>query len=290
MTASLKRYALRAALGESPVWCPQNQCLWFVDIRAPALYRLDPASGAMQRYAMPDLVGMVALATDGLVVGIGTGLCRFEPDTGTVGPPFLRLDPDHPGNRINDTKAGPDGALWCGTMRDGGGEPSGSLYRIRGDQVDTLRSGIAVPNAICFAPDAGTVYFTDTRQGDILSADARADRPAFEVFAKADVAPGRPDGATVDSEGCLWNARYGGGCIARISPQGDLDRLIELPVTQPTACAFGGPELRTLLITTARQRLSEADCARQPDAGDLFALTCDVAGLAEPRFTLAGTP
>jgi sugar lactone lactonase YvrE len=287
---ALRRYELRATLGESPVWCARSQRLWFVDIRAPALYRLDVASGTMDRFATPDLVGMVAMATEGLVVAQGAALCRFDPDQGTVGPPFLRLDRDHPDNRINDTKAGPDGALWCGTMRDGGGEPIGSLYRIGGDgQVAMLMSGIAVPNALCFSPDGATVYFTDTRVGVILRADARADRPVFEPFAKADVAPGRPDGATVDSEGYLWSARYAGGCIARISPQGDLDRLIELPVTQPTACAFGGPDLRTLFITTARQRLSDADCALQPDAGDLFALTCDVAGLPEPRFALGRT-
>ncbi len=284
---ALRRYELRATLGESPVWCARSQRLWFVDIRAPALYRLDPASGSMERYAMPDLVGMVAMATEGLVVAQGAALCRFDPDRGKLGPPFLQLDPDHPGNRINDTKAGPDGALWCGTMPDGGGAPTGSLYRIGGDgQVATLMSGIAVPNALCFSPDGATVYFTDTRVGVILRADARADRPVFETFAEVDVAPGRPDGATVDSEGYLWSARYAGGCIARISPRGDLDRLVQLPVTQPTACAFGGPDLRTLFITTARQRLSDADCAKQPDAGDLFALTCDVAGLPEPHFAL----
>jgi sugar lactone lactonase YvrE len=284
----LRRYELRASLGESPVWCADSQRLWFIDIRAPALYRLDPDSGAMERYAMPDLVGMVAMATEGLVVGVGRGICRFDPDLGKAGPPFLQLDPDLPGNRINDTKAGPDGALWCGTMPDGGGEPTGSLYRIDGDgNAATLAGTIAVPNALCFSPDGGSVYFTDTRQGTILRADARADRPVFEPFAGVDVAPGRPDGATVDSEGYLWNARYGGGCVARITPQGTLDRLIPLPVTQITACAFGGPDLRTLFITTARQRLTEAQCAEQPDAGDLFALPCDVAGLPEPRFALA---
>jgi sugar lactone lactonase YvrE len=285
----LSRYELRAALGESPVWCADSQRLWFVDIRAPALYRLDPDSGAMERYPMPDLVGMVAMASEGLVVGVVAGLCRFDPKAGKAGPPFLQLDPDLPGNRINDTKAGPDGALWCGTMPDGGGAPTGSLYRIDGNgKVTTLAGAIAVPNALCFSPDGATVYFTDTREGTILRADARAEKPVFEPFAKVDVAPGRPDGATVDSEGYLWNARYGGGCVARITPQGDLDRLIPLPVTQITACAFGGPDLRTLFITTARQRLTEAQCAEQPDAGDLFALPCDVAGLPEPRFALAG--
>jgi len=285
--ASLKRYALRATLGESPVWCPRSQRLWFVDIRAPALYRLDPATGDMERFALPGLAGMVAMAPEGLVVAQGAALCRFDPEQGRAGPPFLQLDRDHPDNRINDTKAGPDGALWCGTMPDGGGEPTGSLYRVGGDgQVAALAGGIAVPNALCFSPDGATVYFTDTRVGVILKADARAERPAFEPFAQPDVAPGRPDGATVDSEGFLWSARYAGGCVARISPDGELDRLIRLPVTQITACAFGGPDLRTLFITTARQRLSEADLAKQPDAGDLFSVRCDVAGLPEPQFAL----
>jgi len=282
---SLRRFELGAILGEQPVWCPIRRCLWLVDIRAPAVLRLDPADGRFKRFPTSDLTGMIALARQALLIAIGRQVVRFDPATGRPGEMIAELDASLDGNRINDSKVGPDGCLWCGTMRDGGGAPVGSLYHIAaGAEPVCLASGITTPNALCFSPDGGTIYFADTPKGAILKADRHQSPLRFEPFAAADVAPGLPDGATIDAEGYLWNARVGGSCIARIDPTGRLDRLIELPVSQPTACAFGGDDLATLFVTSARQRLTGEQRAAQPFAGDVFAVGAGVGGLAEYRF------
>ncbi len=147
----------------------------------------------------------------------------------------------------------------------------------------TLLPDIAVPNALAFSPDGAFVYFTDTREGTILRGDARADLPGFAPFAPRDIAPGRPDGATVDAKGFLWVTRTGGSAVARIDPAGRLDRLVTLP-SQPTSCAFGGEDLTTLFVTTARQRLSPEALAAEPAAGDILAFETDAVGIAEHSF------
>lgn len=287
MSEPVARYELGAALGESPVWCERTGRLWFVDIRAPAVLSLDPATAELQRFPMPGLAGMVALAAGGLVVGVGCSIHPFDPATGRLGDSLAALDADRPGNRINDTKAGPDGALWCGTMQDGGAAASGRLHHITpAGAARQLLDGIRCPNSIAFAPDGRTMYFTDTRQGEILQATVPGGDAELELrpFAPADIAPGGPDGSTVDVEGCLWNARYGGSALARLDPEGRLMSILRLPVSQPTACAFGGPGRRTLYVTSARQRLSPAALEGEPMAGDLLAFDVGVAGLPEPRF------
>ena len=282
--APVRRFPVAATLGEAPVWCAESGRLWFVDIRGPALYRLDPASGAMERTAFEKLLGMVVLAREGMVIGHGREVLHYDPATGATRR-IAELPAPHPAVRVNDTKVAPDGSLWVGTMRDGGAEPDGSLYRIAPDgSVAVLRSGIRVPNALAFSPDGAFVYFTDTREGTILRGDARAADPAFTPFAAPDIAPGHPDGATVDAEGFLWVTRHGASALARLDPAGRLDRLVPLPTRQPTSCAFGGDGLRTLFVTTARQRMSAEALAAEPAAGDVLALDVGVAGLPEPRF------
>ncbi|HRY25723.1 MAG: SMP-30/gluconolactonase/LRE family protein [Geminicoccaceae bacterium] len=287
MNEPMARHELGATLGESPVWCERTGRLWFVDIRAPAVLALDPATGELQRFPMPGLAGMVALAMGGLVVGVGCSIHPFDPATGRLADPLAVLDADRPGNRINDTKAGPDGALWCGTMQDGGGASTGRLHHVEPTGfARELLDGIRCPNAIAFSPDGRTLYFTDTRQGEILQAAVPTgdEKLGLRPFAPADIAPGAPDGSTVDAEGCLWNARYGGSAIVRLDPDGRLMSTLHLPVSQPTACAFGGPDRRTLYVTSARQRLSPAALEGEPMAGDLLAFDVGVAGLPEPRF------
>ncbi len=273
------------ALGESPWWDVAAHCLWWIDLRAPALHRLDPATGTVARWPMPTLVGaVVGRRTGGVVVALADGIHGFDPATGAlVRLASLRL----PGAamRLNDAKADAAGTLWFGTMRDFGADDAGGLWRLPpGGTPDRVRAGVRVPNAIAFAAD-GSLFFCDTRAGKIERARRPCDRRlAWSPFAAADVAPGAPDGATVDAEGYLWNARWGGGALARIAPDGSLDRLVALPVTNPTSCAFGGPGLATLYVTTARQGLSPEALAAQPLAGALLALDVGVAGLPEPPF------
>jgi len=144
-----------------------------------------------------------------------------------------------------------------------------------------------VPNALAWSPDDRTLYFADTTDGRLRAYAFDPDEGtlgAMRVLVERDILPGRPDGAAIDADGCLWSARYEGGCVARITPDGRIDRVIAIPATRVTACTLGGADLRTLYVTTARQKLSQAELAAQPHAGALFALRVSAPGLPEARF------
>jgi sugar lactone lactonase YvrE len=276
-------------LGESPIWCATSQMLYWVDIRTPALRRLDPRTGQVTSWTLNDLCGAVILSGDRrLLLAMRLGVFTFDPVDETL-QPFLAPETESRNNRLNDSKCDRGGRLWIGTMRDYGLARTGSLYRIGTDRSCTrMLSDIAVPNALSWSPDNRRMYFADTPDGQIRAYAFDSDEGRlgnFKIISSGNL-PGRPDGATVDSEGCLWNARYQGSCVARITPEGKVDRIIELPASQITSCALGGPDLRTLYITTARQKLTPADLDSQPLAGALFAVRVDVAGLPEPRFAL----
>ncbi|MBN9066915.1 MAG: SMP-30/gluconolactonase/LRE family protein, partial [Rhizobiales bacterium] len=250
--------------------------------------RLDPATGAVRSWPMPDLIGaVVARRGGGVVVAVRHGLYGCDPETENL-TLLASVETGPPENRLNDAKCDPAGRIFCGSMWDFGLRSTGGLYRIDAKgAVTQVRSEVTVANAIAFAPDGRILYFTDTRRGVIEQADydpVTGEIGPWRLFAAAEAAPGRPDGATVDAEGYLWNARYQGGCLARFAPDGRLDRLVELPVSQPTSCAFGGVGLRTLYVTTARQKLSTEALAEEPLAGALLALDVGVTGLAEPLF------
>lgn len=280
-------------LGEGPLWNARDQSIWWVDILGPAIHRLTPATGARQTWPMPAAVGSFVFRPGGdLVVGLRSGFQLFDPKHSDKGGGAFTMiaapEADKPKNRPNDGKCDRDGRYWCGTMMDGGAEPSGALYRIDRDRsCRRFLDGIKVPNSIAFAPDGKTMYFADTREGAIRAYDydrAAGTMGAMRVLAAAGHAPGGPDGSTVDADGCLWSARYGGGLVARLTPDGRVDRAIRLPATQVTAAAFGGPQLDTLYITTAAQRLAPEELARQPLAGALFAVNVGVKGLPEADF------
>ena len=276
-------------LGESAVWCAMTQRLYWTDIRAPALRRFDFATGDIRTWSMPDLCAAVIMSTDHrLVLSMRTGLCLFDPVAEAMQPLFAP-EPESLGNRLNESKCDREGRLWIGTMRDYGLATTGALYRIdRALNCKRILHDVTVPNATCWSPDNRTMYFADTPDGRIRAYEFDAETGSLGPMRvlNASGLPGRPDGATVDSAGGVWNARYDGSCVARIAPDGRVDRIIELPASRVTSCALGGPDLRTLYITTARQKLSPAELAAQPAAGGLFAVDVDVAGLPEPRFKL----
>jgi len=150
-------------------------------------------------------------------------------------------------------------------------------------------TGLRVPNALCWSPDDGTMYFADTRDGRLRAYAWNRERGtigAMRVLVDDGVLPGAPDGAIVDAEGCVWNARYGGGAVARLTPDGVVDRVVPLPVPNVTSCALGGADLCTLYVTTARQRMTAGELAAMPTAGAVFALRVPTPGLPEPRCTL----
>ena len=275
-------------LGESPLWDDDAQALWWIDIRAPAIHRWSPATDAHARWLMPALVGSIARrARGGLLVGLQIGFHVFDPESGAldlVAHPEAHL----PLNRPNDAKCDRAGRFWCGTMEDYGGHARGTLYCMARDLKPIAIDGpFSVPNSLAFTADGTRMFFTDTRQGDILSFDydnASGTRSNARVFLPLDGAPGRPDGACVDGAGCLWSARYGGAAVVRITPQGKLDRVIELPTTQPTSCAFGGARLDELYITTAAQKLTPEQLSAQPAAGALMVCRPGVSGIQDAAF------
>ncbi|OJY32371.1 MAG: hypothetical protein BGP06_10425 [Rhizobiales bacterium 65-9] len=270
-------------LGESPVWDAATRSLWWVDMRRPALHRFDPVSRRTKTFSTPDLCPAILPMEDGcFLVAIGLAFHRFDPANKTFEKLF-EIEPPESGNRLNDSKCDRRGRLWSGTMRDFGAAKTGSIYRDADGAMVRALGPVTVPNALSFSPANDRVYLCDTRDGAILAADLDADGApgAFRTFAPDAAAPGKPDGATVDDEGYVWSARFGGGCVARFSPSGALDRIIEIPATQVTACAFGGDDLATLYVTTARQQLSGPQLAAQPLAGALFAFKPGPRGLPE---------
>lgn len=274
-------------LGESPAWCPRTQRLWWVDVRGPTVLRLDPSTGEVRQWPMPEIIGGLVLDTQGRpVVALASGLYRFDSETGVV-TPYVAPESAELGNRLNDTKCDRQGRLWTGTMRDFGLAVSGSLYRVAQGRVTRLFGDIAIPNGPCWSPDGRIFYFADTPRGRILAFDfdpASGDLGPPRTFVDKGAVPGGPDGATVDAQGFVWSARYGGGGLARIDPDGNVERFVRLPVSQVSSCTFGGADLDVLYVTTSRQKMSAEAIAREPLAGTLLAIDPGVKGLAETPF------
>jgi sugar lactone lactonase YvrE len=273
-------------LGECPIWSAREEALYWVDVRAPALHRLDPSTGAHQSWTLPEILPGVAFGKDELILALGSTLMRFDPASGA---PRLMIEVEAAAlnNRLNELKCDPRGRLWVGSMRDRGASITGSLYRVDLPKPKRMLLSIRLPNSLGWSPDGKTMYFADTGDRRIRAYDFDMDAGemgAMRIFLDDGVLPGVPDGSAIDAEGCLWTTRYGGSLIARITPDGRIDRTVPLPFSQPTSCAFGGSDLKTLFITSARQRLPEEVLAKEPLAGSVLALKVDIAGLPEPAF------
>ncbi len=233
---------------------------------------------------------MALRRSGGLLIASRSGLNLFDFEQGKLRP-MGQPEPGLPGNRSNDGVTDRRGRFWFGTMQnnlaeDGSEIPvtqqSGSLYRVDQDSsVERVFSDIGIPNSIAFSPDGRRMYFTDTLTGWIEVFDCDPERGELKnrhPFAQAE-GQGYPDGSAVDSEGFLWNARWGGWCVLRFAPDGSFDRRIEVPAEKVTCCVFGGRRLDRLYITTARQGLSSDELLRQPHAGGLFEVEPGVRGL-----------
>lgn len=277
-------------LGESVIWSTRHHALYWVDIRAPALHRFAPGSGRHDSWKMPDLCPAVVLTHDGVALASRRSLLRFDFGSGMPAH-ILDIEPHSLGNRLNEAKVDRGGRLWIGSMRDFGAAVTGSLYSVsRTLQVRRILGDIRIPNSLGWSPDNRTMYFADTGNGALCAYSYDMETGAIRnmrILVEDGVLPGRPDGCAVDSEGFIWSARYGGGCVARISPAGRIVATIGIPASQPTSCALGGSDLRTLYVTTARQRLSDTQLVEQPQAGQIFAARVDVPGLPEMEFDFA---
>jgi sugar lactone lactonase YvrE len=273
-----------AELGEGPVWVEQDAALWFVDIKGPRVHRFDPHSGERRSWDAPEQCGFVLPISRSplqLLAGLKTGLHEFDPATGRF-TLFATVEPHLPDNRLNDGAVSPDGSLYFGSMDDLGERPSGSLYRLDpGDGCMPLDSGYVVSNGPAFSPDGRTFYHTDTMQRRVYAFD-RDESGALtgrRVFVNIETESGFPDGTAVDSDGCVWIALWGGWGVRRYSPGGELLSQVQIPCAQVTKVAFGGPDYRSVFVTTARIGLSDTQRAEQPLAGDLFRFRADVPGL-----------
>jgi len=277
------------ALGEVPLWHATTQCLWWIDVRTPSIQHWNPSTGTHQIYDLPTTsVGSWAFRRQGgMLLSLQDGLYSFNPVNGHT-TRLLTLESDISGHRLNDGRADNLGRFWIGTMHDTVRGATGSMYRVDPDlSVHKAFDQVDIPNSTVFSPDDKLMYFADSPAKKIWVFDFDlAEGRVFNRRLFVDCASdnGVPDGSAIDQDGCLWNANYGGGRIVRYTPQGNIDRIVQLPVTQPTCCTFGGPNLDTLYITTARQKLTQEQLAPQPLAGGLFALNTSTQGVPVAAF------
>jgi sugar lactone lactonase YvrE len=279
--------------GEGPVWHAAERALYWVDINRFLLHRYDEATASVRTWLFEEPVTALALTNrdDHLVVALGSRVILWNTQTNERLEQGFAL-PDWPAVRLNDGRADPRGSFWVGSMRnnvnaDGStgetGGHDGVLYRIDGDGIAVeLLTGICISNTLCWSPDRTRFYFTDTPTNTICVYDYDAQngtlgtpRDFFSGFER-----GLPDGSAMDAEGYLWNARYDGGCVVRVAPDGRIDRVVDVPAHNVTSCTFGGADLHTLYITTAGAGAPAGDRL----GGSLFALRNNVPGLPENRF------
>lgn len=276
-----------AILGEGATWDAAARRLLWVDILASRVHTFDPRTGGNTTLETPQHVGAAKpRAGGGLVVNLVDGIALYEPD-GALRWLTRWTEPD---SRGNDAAVDAHGHLWAGTMRYDEAPGGGRLRRVAPDGAVTPGvEATAVSNGIGWSPDGRTMYFNDSPTRRVDAFDVAPDgsisgRRAF-VELPGDV-PGYPDGLTVDAEGGVWVALWDGWSVRRYTPAGVLDRVVEVPVARPTACAFGGDALNDLYITSASTRLSAAELDAQPLAGSLFVLRD--AGTGAPSVPFAG--
>jgi L-arabinonolactonase len=281
------------ALGEGVVWDHENGVLWWTDIQERTLFRYDPGTRKVDRIATPERLCSFGLVRGHklLLAAFETGLALFNPASGkTVW--LARPHADIPELRFNDGRVDRQGRFWTGTMvEDDAPKAAAHLYRLdRQGQLHRKASGIRISNGICWSPDSTRFYFSDSPSRTIYAYDfdaALGEIANRRVFATTPEGA-YPDGANVDAEGFLWSAHWGAGRVVRYTPDGEVDRVIDVPASQPTCIAFGGPDLNLLYVTSARDGLKKDELLRHPSAGHLFVYRVDVCGLPDPRFAFEG--
>lgn len=275
-------------LGESPVWDSHHQRLFWVDSFGKVIRSYSPAEKSFSEWAAPSMVGSVALGpANTLVAGLLDGIYQLSLSDGSF-VPLMRPVPDEPGTRFNDGKTDRFGRFLCGSMGIHA-DPLGKLWRIDWDgRVDVLETGIRISNALCFSPDGRQMYFADSLERKIWAypyGSGASDAGARTDLIDTSPWESGPDGATVDAEGCIWVSLIQVGKIARFTPGGELDRLLDAPTDLPSSLAFGGPDLSTLFVTSIKDSGSGRAVSRHPDGGKLFAITgLGVQGIPEARF------
>ncbi len=279
-------------LGESPFWHPAEQVLYWCDIAGRALHRWEPRSGRHRRWDFDtELASCAPLMEGGLLLALRDGLRCFHPDSGETMALGNDLPYDPTRERFNDGKADVQGRFWVGTIYEPRDAPNAALYRWSRGRLDRMADRVTVSNGLAWSPDARTMYWADTKAHTVFAFDFERSNSAisrqrvFTQFAPkvegrglADYG-GRPDGAAVDAEGGYWVAMCEGARLLRLAPDGTPTREVKLPVRCPTMPCFGGADLCTLYITTARDKRPADELAREPLAGCVLQLRVDVPGL-----------
>lgn len=272
-------------LGEGPLWDVRTQTLYWVDLLVGHIYRHTLPTSKTEHWALGVMTGCLALCeSGGLVIATRDGFALWDDQTTTleyIGDP----EEDQPGSRFNDGKTDRRGRFWAGTTAPGA---VSSLYRLDPDRkIERMERGLSISNGIGWSPDSRVMYLTDSPTQTIFAYDFDEDSGTIHrrrAFVDTSGKPGVPDGLTVDSEGYIWSAQWGGSRIYRYTPDGRPDREVVMPVEYPTSCMFGGPNLTTLYITSARRPLSEERRLANPLTGAVFQIELSVKGLPEARF------
>jgi sugar lactone lactonase YvrE len=283
------RVALRARdeLGEGPFWDERTGELLRVDIARGRIHAWDPVGDRVTTHDVAAEVSAVLprAAAAGWLVAAGHRLLLRDGDDRRT---LAIVERDVPDNRFNDCKCDPQGRVWAGTMSKRRAPGTAALYRLApGGEIERVIAGTTISNGLGWSPSGERMYFVDstTQRIDVLDFDGADGRVADRrALAEVDPRDGLPDGLAVDAEGGIWVCLFGGGAVRRYGPDGALDAAIRLPVTNPTSPVFGGADLRTLYVTSARHRLSLGRLALEPLAGAVFALDPGVAGLPGNRF------
>lgn len=291
----------RCAHGEGVLWCERRQALLWVDIDGAGLWMHVPATGLTRHWELPDRAGCLGLATSGeLLVVLAKSMHRADLDAALASDgaslPLSHLadvEPHEPRTRSNDGRADRHGNFVFGTMDESAQKtPIGTFYQY--SAAHGLRRlplpGAAIPNSICFSPDGRTLYWCDSVRQAILCCDYEPDAATVgpsRVFVEIERKGADADGSTIDAEGHLWNAQWGGARVVRYAPDGRIDRIVPMPVPQPSCCAIGGADLDTLYVITSPQGLDEAARLAAPESGSLFETRLDRGlGLPESRVVL----
>lgn len=281
----------KAKLGECPRWDPVSRRLYWVDIKSCQLHVFDPTTGADDYITFSEEIGCFALReSGGFIAGMRGGFALI--DSLSMDPEAIRYigDPeaDKPDNRFNDGRCDGLGRFWAGTINEKKSASDGMLYKCDlSHQITDMTGGVFTSNGLAFSPDHKILYYSDTPRHVIYAFDFDLPTGSLSnkrLFYKFPEGQGRPDGAAVDSDGNYWTALYDGASIACLSPNGQLLEQIEIPAQHCTMLAFGGPDLKTLYITTARDGLTDSQLQEYPQAGGIFAVDVRIAGLPEMVF------
>lgn len=284
----MQPYGVLAAgntLGEGIVWDSRRSRLWWTDIPERRLY-CRQADGRTLVHALPERAAALALVagSEQLLVAFASGLALFDPAAATRQALFALPPPLH-GVRFNDGRVDRDGRFWCGSMvEDASGEAKARLYRLERGAAQALQDNIYISNSIAFSLDGRAMYFADSARHVIWRFALADGMPGARTLFAQTPAHVFPDGASIDSDGCLWVAHWGGAEVVRYAPDGRIDRVVPVPVSQPSCVCFGGAQRDLLFVTSARVGLAPGELAQQPHAGDVLVYRVGASGVDEPEY------